>query len=136
MGKGNEATQFKKGNRDAEKWDIQTAEDLFNKALDFALTDDECLCVEDAIYHSGIPFSTFYDLAKKNTVLESIKKDINRAILRRVNKKGLNGEFNPAMSIWRLKQLGEVDQSKTDITSNGKDVNTTPIINFIKKDTE
>ena len=54
----------------------------------------------------------------------------------KINKKGLDGEFNPAMSIWRLKQLGEVDQSKTDITSNGKDVNTTPIINFIKKDTE
>jgi len=107
---GNEKTQFKKGNRDAEKWSLEKAEELFNKAYEYALTNKDCLCVEDAIYHSGIPFSTFYNLSKKSTVLEDIKKDINRAILRRINKKGLNGEFNPAMSIWRLKQLGEQDK--------------------------
>ena len=107
---GNEKTQFKKGNRDAEKWSLEKAEELFNKAYECALTNKDCLCVEDAIYHSGIPFSTFYNLSKKSTVLEDIKKDINRAILRRINKKGLNGEFNATMSIWRLKQLGEQDK--------------------------
>ena len=107
---GNEKTQFKKGNRDAEKWSLEKAEELFNKAYEYALTNKDCLCVEDAIYHSGIPFSTFYNLSKKSTVLEDIKKDINRAILRRINKKGLNGEFNATMSIWRLKQLGEQDK--------------------------
>ena len=107
---GNEKTQFKKGNRDAEKWSLEKAEELFNKAYEYALTNKDCLCVEDAIYHSGMPYSTFYDLAKKNAVLENIKKDIARAILRRINKKGLQGDFNPAMSIWRLKQLGEQDK--------------------------
>ena len=107
---GNEKTQFKKGNRDAEKWSLEKAEELFNKAYEYALTNKDCLCVEDAIYQSGIPFSTFYNLSKKSTVLEDIKKDINRAILRRINKKGLNGEFNATMSIWRLKQLGEQDK--------------------------
>jgi hypothetical protein len=107
---GNEKTQFKKGNRDAEKWSIEDAEKLFLKALEFANDSDECLCVEDAIHHSKIPYTTFYDLAKKHTVLNNIKKDINKAILRRINKKGLKGDFNPAMSIWRLKQLGEVEK--------------------------
>lgn len=107
---GNEKTQFKKGNRDAEKWSLEKAEELFNKALDYAESSKECLCMEDAIYNSNLPYTTFYDLAKKHTVLNNLKKDINRAILRRINKKGLNGEFNPAMSIWRLKQLGEQDK--------------------------
>jgi len=126
--------RFKKGNRDAEKWSLKDAEKIFLIALDFANDNDECLCVEDAIHHTKIPYSTFYNLAKKHSVLEDIKKDINRAVLRRINKGGLLAEFNPAMSIWRLKQLGEQDVSKTDITTNGKDVNNTPIVNFVKAD--
>ena len=126
--------RFKKGNRDAEKWSIEDAEEIFLIALDFANDSDECLCVEDAIHHTKIPYSTFYNLAKKHSVLEDIKKDINKAVLRRINKGGLLAEFNPAMSIWRLKQLGEHDVQKTDVTTNGKDVNNTPIINFVKAD--
>lgn len=132
--KGNEKTQFKKGNRDAEKWSIEKAEKEFMKALNYAESNRECLCIEDAIYFTNIPYSTFYDLAKKNTVLENIKKDIARAILRRINKKGLNGEFNATMSIWRLKQLGEEDVTKTDVTTKGKEINNTPVINFVKSD--
>ena len=132
--KGNEKTQFKKGNRDAEKWSIEKAEKEFMKALNYAESNRECLCIEDAIYFTNIPYSTFYDLAKKNTVLENIKKDIARAILRRINKKGLNGEFNATMSIWRLKQLGEEDVTKTDVTTKGKEINNTPVINFVKTD--
>ena len=86
------------------------AEEIFLIALDFANDNNGCLCVEDAIYHTKMPYSTFYSLSKKHPVLEDIKKDINRAILRRINKRGLYGEFNPAMSIWRLKQLGEQDK--------------------------
>ena len=112
--------RFKKGNRDAEKWSIEDAEEIFLTALDFANDNDKCLCVEDAIHHTKIPYSTFYNLAKKHSVLEDIKKDINKAVLRRINKGGLLAEFNPAMSIWRLKQLGEhdkqiIEQSNTTV---------------------
>ena len=112
--------RFKKGNRDAEKWSIEDAEEIFLIALGFANDNDECLCVEDAIHHTKIPYSTFYNLAKKHSVLEDIKKDINKAVLRRINKGGLLAEFNPAMSIWRLKQLGEhdkqiIEQSNTTV---------------------
>jgi hypothetical protein len=116
--------RFKKGNRDAEKWSIEDAEEIFLTALDFANDNDECLCVEDAIHHTKIPYSTFYNLAKKHSVLEDIKKDINKAVLRRINKKGLHGEFNPAMSIWRLKQLGEHD--KQIIEQQNTNVELTP----------
>ena len=126
--------RFKKGNRDAEKWSLESAEDVFLTALDFAQENDECLCVEDAIHHTKMPYSTFYDLAKKHSVLDSIKTDIKRAVLRRINKGGLLAEFNPAMSIWRLKQLGEHDVQKTDVTTNGKEINSTPIVNFVKSD--
>ena len=116
--------RFKKGNRDAEKWSLEDAEELFLKALDFANDSDECLCVEDAIHHTKIPYTTFYDLAKKHSVLNSIKTDIKRSVLRRINKGGLLAEFNPAMSIWRLKQLGEHD--KQIIEQNNTNVELTP----------
>ncbi len=38
------------------------------------------------------------------------------------------------MSIWRLKQLGEEDVTKTDVTTKGKEINNTPVINFVKSD--
>ena len=40
--KGNEKTQFKKGNRDAEKWSLELAEELFNKAYEYALINKDC----------------------------------------------------------------------------------------------
>tara|TARA_R110000851_G_scaffold169187_3_gene315366 strand:- start:660 stop:1061 length:402 start_codon:yes stop_codon:yes gene_type:complete len=127
-------TRFKEGNRHAEKWSLEDAEILFYKAFEFSNDSDDCLCVEDAIHHTKIPYSTFYNLIKKYPVLDNIKNDIKKAVLRRINKGGLLAEFNPAMSIWRLKQLGEHDVQKTDVTTNGKDVNNTPIINFVKAD--
>ena len=66
--------------------------------------------------------------------MEYIKRDINDSIIRRINKGALKTTFNTTASIWRMKQLGEKDEQKTDITTNGKDVNNTPIVNFIKTD--
>ena len=124
-----------KGNRYAQRHSVEEWVNIFEKVYEKALKG-KYLRLAEAFMDFDIRPSTYKFLVNQHKELASIKEDIKEAIANKINKKGLDGEFNPAMSIWRLKQLGEVDQSKTDITSNGKDDNTTPIINFIKKDTE
>ena len=124
-----------KGNRYAEKHSLEEWEEIFEGIFKRAIKG-KYLSLQQAFIESDVRPSTERWLCSKYEVLATIKKDIAAAIANKINKGGLKSDFNPAMSIWRLKQLGEVDESKTDITSNGKDVNTTPIINFIKKDSE
>jgi len=124
-----------KGNRYAEKHSLEEWEEIFEGIYKRAIKG-KYLSLQQAFIESDVRPSTERWLCSKYEVLATIKKDIAAAIANKINKGGLKSDFNPAMSIWRLKQLGEVDESKTDITSNGKDVNTTPIINFIKKDSE
>ena len=124
-----------KGNRYAEKHSLEEWEEIFEGIYKRAIKG-KYLSLQQAFIESDVRPSTERWLCSKYEVLATIKKDIAAAIANKINKGGLKSDFNPAMSIWRLKQLGEVDESKTDITSNGKDVNTTPIINFIKKDCE
>ena len=127
--------RFTYGNNAHEKWSIEDAKELFLKALKYANDDNDCLCIQDAIYHIKLPSSTFYNLIKRFSELEYIKRDINDSIIRRINKGALKTTFNTTASIWRMKQLGESETINTDVTSNGKDIST-PIINFVKKDNE
>jgi hypothetical protein len=122
-----------KGNRYGEKHTLEEWEEIFEGIYKRALKG-KYLSLQQAFIESDVRPSTERWLASKYKALATIKKDIAAAIVNQINKKGLNGEFNPAMSIWRLKQLGEQDVSKTDITTNGKDVNNTPIVNFVKAD--
>ena len=127
--------RFTYGNNAHEKWSIEDAKELFLKALKYANDDNDCLCIQDAIYYIKLPSSTFYNLIKRFSELEYIKRDINDSIIRRINKGALKTTFNTTASIWRMKQLGENDSINTDVTTNGKDIST-PIINFVKKDNE
>jgi hypothetical protein len=105
-----------KGNRNAEKYTEDQAIGLFEKALEDAQNNDECLSIQDACINSGIANSTFYDLLDKFIVLESYKRDINAAIIARINRNALKNKFNATASIWRFKQLGEEDRQKVDNT--------------------
>ena len=127
--------RFTYGNNAHEKWNLEDSKELFLKALKYANDDNDCLCIQDAIYYIKLPSSTFYNLIKRFSELDDIKRDINDSIIRRINKGALKTTFNTTASIWRMKQLGESETINTDVTSNGKDVST-PIINFVKKDTE
>jgi hypothetical protein len=126
---------FEAGNKYAQEWNVENALPRFEDALKYAEDDDECLCLQDAIYQSGIPCSTFYYLSENHTVLETIKQDIHSAVIRRVNRLALARKeaVSPAAAIWRMKQLGEKDQQyidqhtetnepKINITYNGKDI--------------
>lgn len=125
---------FEEGNRLAEKHTIEEWVVIFEGIYERAKEGD-FLSLQQAFIESDVRPSTATWLVNKHRVLATIKKDIAEAIANEINKGGLKSKFNPAMSIWRLKQLGETETINTDVTSNGKDVST-PIINFVKKDDE
>lgn len=104
------------GNRYAEKYTLEEALVLFEQMLDYSATDD-CLCVQDAFLHIKMPSSTFYHLIDTYKVLENIKKDINANVISKVNKGALKGDFQPTASIFRMKQLGEVDVTEVKNTN-------------------
>ncbi len=101
-----------KGNRYTQKYTEDQAIELFVKAAEYAINDKECLSVQDAVIHIDIPHSTFYDLAEKHKVLDNIKKEINNAVIARINKGALLNKMNATAAIWRSKQLGEADKTE------------------------
>ena len=114
-------------NKYAQEWTLENATPRFQDALEFAETDPTCLCLQDAIYFSAIPYTTFYQLAKDHNDLNSIKENIHAAIIRRINKNALKSVLPApsAASIWRMKQLGEKDQQFIDNTNRNANLNIT-----------
>jgi len=109
-----------KGNDYARKWTEDEAKVAFIDGVEYATNNEECLCIQDVILYIEMPSRTFYDLTKQFEVLQSIKEDMHTAIIARVNKGSMHGDYPPAPSIWRQKQLGESDQQNINVTSNGK----------------
>ena len=102
-----------KGNKYGQRYSLKEAEKIFIETLEFVRENSEdCLCMQDAVIHSGIPSRTFYYLVEKYEVLQHIKKDINELLISRINKNALKSKYNVAASIWRMKQLGEKDKSE------------------------
>ncbi len=102
------------GNKYAEKYEENTARKLFMKGLQYAKSNDDCLSIQDVIIHIDISHSTFYNLCEKFEVLDNIKKDMNDAVIARVNRNALKNKYNSTAAIWRMKQLGEKDVKEHD----------------------
>ncbi len=113
------------GNQYARKYTKEEAIKEFMEAHEYAMLDKECLCIQDAFIHIGMPSSTFYNLCNEFDVLEAIRKDISCFVLSRINRMGLTHETNATMSIWRMKQLGETD--KVETTNINKNFEMPPI---------
>ena len=107
--------KFEIGNKVAEKWTEENVNELILKMRDLAAKDISILSFQDAILKVGLYSSGFNYLIDKFPVFESIKKDISDIIIARINKGGLEGDFNPTMCIWRSKQLGEKDQQYQEV---------------------
>lgn len=116
-----------KGNRYSELRTPEEVKEAFERAYEAAKTDEDVLCLQDAIFKSGIPYSSYYDYAKNDKELEKLKKDTQTEVLRRVNRGALKGTFRETSSIFRMKQLGERDSHDVDVTSNGNQINIPPI---------
>ena len=110
--------RFEENNKAAEKWTKDEAIKIFDMMFNNARIDNEILCLQDAYFSIPLRGSTFHYLTEKFPVLEKYKKDIQDAIISRINKGGLMGDYNPASAIWRSKQLGEKDTQyqKVDAT--------------------
>tara|TARA_R100000750_G_scaffold54731_1_gene40540 strand:+ start:2203 stop:2613 length:411 start_codon:yes stop_codon:yes gene_type:complete len=113
-----------KGNRYAEKHNLEEWEKIFNEIYDNA-AKGKYNSLQDAWISNGVRQSTATWLCDKYEVLASIKKDIAAAIIREINDRGLTGDYNPAMCIWRNKQLGEKDTQYQEVNSNNRDITVT-----------
>ena len=124
------------GNKNAEKWNFERTEKFFNDILKYVQDNPKCRSLSDACVEVGEYEELISYLLNKypDTVFKSIKraKDI---VKNRLVNQGLDGDANPTMAIFILKNNHNMtDKQQTDVTTNGKDLNTAPIIKFI--DTE
>ncbi len=126
--------QFKIGNKDAEKWTEDAVYDIFSRMLMVAESDDDVLCMQDVLkhpdiklYRSGLDYLTgkFPDFGK-------YKRDIQDAIISRVNRGAIKGDFAGTPAIFRMKQLGEEDRTTVDsnVNANIKGFNVKDVVKF------
>jgi hypothetical protein len=118
-------TRFKIGNKEAEKWTFEEVEKLFEKMYDLALTDSSILCFQGACLAVNYRSSHVDYFIKKFPVFENTKKDIQNVIVNRVNEGALKGTLVSTPAIFRMKQLGEVDESNYNMKNNGGSFETT-----------
>lgn len=121
-------TSFKNGNKAAKKNPRQVVIKFF-EMLEYAKKDDDVLCFQDACAKINWRDSKVDYWVKKNPVFELLKKDVQNAIIRRINKGALTNKFNSTASIWREKQLGEKDSQNIEHSGG---IKTTPAIIFKK----
>ena len=102
----------------------------FLQMLNNAKTDNDILSFQDACLSIGWRSSKVDYWVNKIPVFETLKKDIQNIIVSRINRGALKGDYQPASSIWRQKQLGEKDQQYQDLTSKGDKITQPPAIGF------
>lgn len=110
---------FQKGNTLAKKSPKVVIRKL-QEMYDNALHNETVLSFQDACFSVGWRPSKIAYWTSTYHVFELFKKDIQDAIIARVNKKALTNEFNATASIWRQKQLGERDEQHINTTGSTK----------------
>jgi hypothetical protein len=82
----------------------------FKEMLYNAENDDTILCFQDACKSINWRDSKVNYWCRIIPIFATLKTDIQNRIISRINKNALNNDFNATSSIWRMKQLGELDQ--------------------------
>lgn len=124
------------GNSNAEKWDLITTEMFFDDILKHVQSNSKCRSLAEACVEIGEYEDLITYLQKKYSSIEfrSLKRAKDIVKTRLVNQ-GLDGDANPTMAIFILKNNHNMtDKQQTDVTTNGKEINTTPIIKFVDSD--
>ena len=136
--KGNKhGQQFQKGNKVAEKWTEEEALNVGNALIKWLLAEDENIFYEEFLYlndeyyvelisYLSKKFKSFFKLIEKSKKIQEIN----------LKKLGIKNEINPYMARFVLNVdhgLVEKREQKTDITTNGKEINTNIEI-FIEPD--
>lgn len=122
-----------KGNKYNEIWDLESTKQFFKDVVEYIETEKKCRSISEAVVELGQYEELVSYLINKfpKEDFKSIKraKDI---VKNRLVKQGLDGEANSTMAIFILKNNHNMtDRQQTDITTNGKDVNTAPVIKFV-----
>lgn len=122
-----------KGNKYNEVWNLESAKAFFDDILQYVKENKKCRSIAEACVELGEYEELVSYLSNKfsDKDFKSIKKAKDIVKTRLVNQ-GLDGEANPTMAIFILKNNHQMtDKQQTDITTNGKDVNTAPVIKFV-----
>jgi len=126
-----------KGNTNAEKWTLDEANKFCDSVLDILENHKKIRTLGGACLKAGGYEQLINYLEDKfNTVFVSIKKS-REIVKERLIEQGLDGDANPTMAIFILKNNHNMtDKQQTDVTTNGKDVNGTPNIVFLDLDSD
>ena len=125
----------KEGNTNAEKWTIEIAKEVFEKALKNASdkTRDDNDFIGEVAQSIGITIWTFDYLTNKFPELKRKYEEIKRHCEANCFTNGKKQNIAPSMAIMNLKSNhGWTDRS--DITTKDKEIQQTPVIRFIKTD--
>lgn len=125
-----------KENTNAEKWTIEQAKELFDKSLDLSLGKEYDFIGEIA-RDLGTYREIFTYLVDKFPELKETHKIILSNLEANCFSHTKKGTINTAVGIVNLKSnYNWTDRQQTDVTTNGKDLNTNPTIVFIDTEDE
>lgn len=101
-----------KGSRNAAIWTEEEMREKFEAAYIYALEDPDALCVQDLFIHMGISRKYFYKLIERYPEYEEMHDKMKDALIAKVNRGAIKGDYSSTPCIWRMKQLGEKDTSE------------------------
>ena len=95
---------FEIGNKAGEKWTEDAVYDIFSRMLKVAETDDDVLCIQDVLKHPDIKLyrSGLDYLTGRFPEFGKYKRDIQDAIISRVNRGAIKGDFAGTPAIFRI----------------------------------
>lgn len=116
-------------NKNAEKWTLEDATDLFNKAIELTEGKSKFDFIGEVARELGTYRDVFTYLKKKYKELKPLNKRLLSNIEANCFSHGKNGDINTAMAIVNLKSNhGWTD--RVDNTTKGKKSTTTNVINL------
>ena len=110
------------GNNYGEVYTLENELPIFQNMVEEA-KKGKFLSVQEAVMLCPYSRQAFYYLCERFKELDILKKELNDIIIANVNRKALEGDYNPTASIWRMKQLGERDEKAIDHTTKGEVIN-------------
>lgn len=121
------------GNKYNERWTLEVANDFFDRILKYIKQNKKCRSLSEACVGLNEYEEVINYILRKYPEQDfkpiKVAKDI---VKNRLASQGLDGEANPTMAIFLLKNNHNMtDKQQTDVTTNGKEINTAPIIKFV-----